>query len=112
LTANSIISTLTPLTAITTEESDYLENLRSTAKQEKSISPRKSSRKPRGGPPGVIKVDLDLESHSISVISPSKHSSASNDKKKNLLKRSLSHSARVLTSKALKLSENPAFEAF
>jgi len=59
---------------------------------------------------------MDLQAHSISVIQSQNKQHKKEKLGKNLLKRSLSHSARVLTSKAqsLKLSDSaiPAFETF
>jgi hypothetical protein len=92
-----------------------LENLRTSssgAKIATKKSPRKKSqiyRRP------IIKLEMNLEEQSISVVkAPTKQN---NKVEKSLLRRSLSHSARVLTSKAqqIKLSEvvqSQTFEAF
>jgi hypothetical protein len=76
------------------------------------MSPRKKSQISRRP---IIKLEMNLEEQSISVVkAPTKQN---NKLEKSLLKRSLSHSARVLTSKAqqIKLNEvvqSQTFEAF
>ncbi len=118
--------------SISSEESDYLDNLRTKAHMKKTSKPRSTRKTSQVKRKPVIKIEMDLEKNSVSLVGPPGRASTSKNLAANipvfnnnslfaslntstnfqsvkkftpraLLKRSLSHSARVLTTKANQL---------
>ncbi len=93
-----------PTNTLSTEESDYLDNLRSRVGNISHVAARSPGRVFAKKP--VIKLEVDLEKREVSVVGgkePKQSPRSSKFAPRALLKRSLSQSARVLTNKANQL---------